>query len=89
MDGEAVRVGIGAMTTIEIAKDIKPSPAASVWVLACTTLRREFGDATFGSWIEQAKLLEDSNGGVVLVTPTGIAADWIRRNAWRRIAKGL
>ena len=87
MDGEAVRVGIGAMTTIEIAKDIKPPPAASVWVLACTTLRREFGDATFGSWIEQAKLLEDSNGGVVLVTPTGIAADWIRRNAWRRIAE--
>ncbi|HEY5412801.1 MAG TPA: chromosomal replication initiator protein DnaA [Caulobacteraceae bacterium] len=75
------------MTKIEIASDLKPSPAASVWVLACTTLRRELGEATFGSWVEQAKLLEDPNGGVVLVTPTGIAADWIRRNAWRRIVE--
>ena len=75
------------MTKIEIASDLKPSPVASVWVLACTTLRRELGEATFGSWVEQAKLLEDPNGGVVLVTPTGIAADWIRRNAWRRIVE--
>ena len=76
------------MTTIEIAGDMQPSqPAASVWIQACATLKREFGEATFGSWIGQAKLLEDSAGGVVLVTPTGIAADWIRRNAWRRIAE--
>ena len=75
------------MTTIEIASGMQPSPAASVWVQACVALRREFGEATFGSWIGQAKLLEDSSGGVVLVTPTGIAADWIRRNAWRRIAE--
>ena len=75
------------MTTIEIASDMQPTqPAASVWTQACTALRREFGEATFGSWIGQAKLLEDSTG-VVLVTPTGIAADWIRRNAWRRIAE--
>ena len=76
------------MTTIEIASDMQPSqPAASVWIQACATLKREFGEATFGSWIGQAKLLEDPAGGVVLVTPTGIAADWIRRNAWRRIAE--
>ena len=76
------------MTTIEIAKDTQPPPAASVWVQACAALKREFGEATFGSWIGQAKLLEDPNGGgLVLVTPTGIAADWIRRNAWRRIAE--
>ena len=75
------------MTTIEIASGMQPSPAASVWVQACVALRREFGEATFGSWIGQAKLLEDSSGAVVLVTPTGIAADWIRRNAWRRIAE--
>ncbi len=75
------------MTTIETASGMQPSPAASVWVQACVALKREFGEATFGSWIGQAKLLEDSSGGVVLVTPTGIAADWIRRNAWRRIAE--
>jgi chromosomal replication initiator protein len=75
------------MTTIEVVSDMQPAPAASVWVQACAALRHEFGEATFGSWIGQAKLLEDSNGALVLVTPTGIAADWIRRNAWRRIAE--
>ena len=75
------------MTTIEIAKDSPPPPAASVWLQACVALKREFGEATFGSWIGQAKLVEDGAGGLVLVTPTGIAADWIRRNAWRRIAE--
>ena len=74
------------MTKIEIASDIHPSPAASVWVQACAVLRRELGEATFASWVGQARLLED-NGAVVLVTPTGISADWIRRNAWRRIAE--
>jgi len=74
------------MTKIEIASDIHPAPAASVWVQDCAVLRRELGEATFGSWVGQARLLED-DGAVVLVTPTGIAADWIRRNAWRRIAE--
>ena len=73
------------MTKIEIASDIHPSPAATVWVQACAILKRELGEATFASWVGQARLLED-NGAVVLVTPTGISADWIRRNAWRRIA---
>ena len=54
---------------------------------ACATLKRELGDATFGSWVAQAALLEEPGGALVLVTPTGIAADWIRRNAWRRIAE--
>jgi chromosomal replication initiator protein len=72
------------MTKIEIAG---PSPAAPVWVKACATLKRELGEATFGSWVAQASLLEEPNGALVLVTPTGIAADWIRRNAWRRIAE--
>jgi chromosomal replication initiator protein len=76
------------MTTIEIVKDTQPPPAASVWTQACVALKRELGEATFGSWIGQARVLEDPNGGgLVLVTPTGIAADWIRRNAWRRISE--
>ncbi len=73
------------MTTIEIVGDMQSSPAASVWIRACVALKSEFGEATFGSWIGQAKLLEDSTGGVVLVTPTGIAADWIRRNALTKL----
>ncbi len=73
------------MTTI--AGDMQPSPAGIVWTKACATLRRELGEATFGSWVAQAALLEEPGGALVLVTPTGFAADWIRRNAWRRIAE--
>ena len=58
-----------------------------MWLKACATLRSELGEATFGSWVAQAALHEEPGGGLVLVTPTGIAADWIRRNAWRRISE--
>ncbi len=58
-----------------------------MWIKACDTLRSELGEATFGSWVAQAALFEDAAGVLVLVTPTGIAADWIRRHAWRRISE--
>ncbi len=58
-----------------------------VWVKACAALRGELGEDTFGSWLAQAVLREDAVGSLVLVTPTGIARDWIRRNAWRRITE--
>ncbi len=75
------------MTKIELAKDMRPQQPGQVWIQTCATLRREMGDATFGSWVAQASVLEEPGGGLVLVTPTGIAADWIRRNVWRRIAE--
>lgn len=58
-----------------------------VWSDTCAALRGELGDSTFGSWIAQAQLREAADGGLVVVTPTGIARDWIRRNAWRRIGE--
>ncbi len=61
--------------------------AGAAWVSACQTLKRELGDAAFGSWLGQASLRETRDGRLVLVTPTGMARDWIRRNAWRRIAE--
>ena len=45
------------------------------------------GDAAFGSWLAPAVLRDGAAGDVVLVTPTGIARDWIRRSAWRRISE--
>ncbi len=57
----------------------------TVWSQACATLRGELGEAAFGSWIAHAKLRCDRSGALVVVTPTGIARDWIRRNAWKRI----
>ena len=59
--------------------------AASVWSRVCASLRADLGDDTYGSWLGQASLREDSTGGLVVVTPTAIARDWIRRNAWRRL----
>ncbi|MBQ1543409.1 chromosomal replication initiator protein DnaA [Caulobacter sp. CCUG 60055] len=61
--------------------------AGAVWVKACSALKSELGDAAFGSWLAQASLREGHGGALVLVTPTGIARDWIRRNAWRRISE--
>jgi chromosomal replication initiator protein len=61
--------------------------AELVWAKACTALRGELGDDTFGSWLAQAAIREDAAGALVLVTPTAIARDWVRRNAWRRIAE--
>ena len=75
------------MTHKGLASDMQPSQPGSVWVKACATLKSELGEATFGSWVAQACLLEEPGGDLTLVTPTGIAADWIRRNAWRRIAE--
>ncbi len=63
------------------------APATVVWGKACLALRRELGEADFGSWLAQAALRESSEGALVLVTPTGVARDWIRRNAWRRISE--
>ena len=62
-------------------------PAMSVWSKVCVALKRELGDAAFGSWIAPAMLREAATGDVVVVTPTGIARDWIRRSAWRRIGE--
>jgi chromosomal replication initiator protein len=49
-------------------------------------LRNELGEGAFGSWVAQAAVRE-VDGALVLVTQTGIARDWIRRNAWRRISE--
>ena len=62
-------------------------PPANVWSKVCVALKRELGDAAFWSWIAPAMLREAATGDVVLVTSTGIARDWIRRSAWRRIGE--
>jgi chromosomal replication initiator protein len=44
------------------------------------------GESTYGSWLAQASVCE-ADGRTALVTPTGFARDWIRRNAWRRVSE--
>lgn len=62
------------------------APALAVWSKTCQVLKRELGDATFGSWLGQASLRESENE-VCVVAATGVARDWIRNNAWRRIGE--
>jgi len=58
----------------------------AVWGKTCQVLKRELGDATFGSWLGQAALREFGDE-VCVVAATGVARDWIRHNAWRRIGE--
>jgi chromosomal replication initiator protein len=62
------------------------APAAAVWTKTCQVLKHELGEAAFGSWLGQASLRE-AGDDVCLVAATGVARDWIRRNAWRRIGE--
>jgi chromosomal replication initiator protein len=82
---------VGAMATDHIDKMATDSDAASVatavWSSACAILKGELGDDKFGSWIAPARLKRSRGGALVVVTPTGLARDWIRRYAWRRIGE--
>jgi chromosomal replication initiator protein len=62
------------------------APAGVVWSKTCVVLKRELGEATFGSWLGQAALRETGDE-VCLVAATGVARDWIARHAWRRIGE--
>ncbi len=74
------------MTAAGLVGSTMATPPGVVWTKACAALKSELGEGAFGSWLAQAALRE-CDGGLVLVTQTGIARDWIRRNAWRRISE--
>ena len=69
-----------------VAGAMASAPAGAVWTKTCVVLKRELGEATFGSWLGQAALRE-SGDDLCLVAATGVARDWIRRHAWRRIGE--
>ena len=57
----------------------------ATWGKACAALKGELGDALYGSYIAPARLRHGRGGRLVVVTPTGFAADWVRRNCWPRV----
>ncbi|HEX4181571.1 MAG TPA: chromosomal replication initiator protein DnaA [Caulobacteraceae bacterium] len=67
--------------------DVSVGLVSVVWSRARAALKSEMSEDTFGSWLAPACVHEDVSGAVVLVTQTGIARDWIRRNAWRRVTE--
>ncbi|HEX5380150.1 MAG TPA: chromosomal replication initiator protein DnaA [Phenylobacterium sp.] len=74
------------MTSGGMAQIMVDGTTGAVWTKTCQVLKRELGDATFGSWLGQAALRERGED-VCLVAATGVARDWIRRHAWRRIGE--
>ncbi|PTT79895.1 chromosomal replication initiator protein DnaA, partial [Pseudomonas sp. HMWF010] len=82
-----IKSGVASQDFSAAIPAVACEPAGGVWHKACVALKRELGDASFGSWIAPASLRDGPSGEVVLVTPTGIARDWIRRSAWRRIGE--
>jgi chromosomal replication initiator protein len=75
------------MATNSLAGAASATPAGLIWAKVSQALRSELGEATYGSWLAQACLRMDAAGGLCLVTPTGIARDWIRRYALGRIGE--
>jgi len=86
-----MNVFVGAMAKGYNDKTASDGDAASVvtaaWSSACAILKGELGEDKFGSWIAPARLKRSRGGALVVVTPTGLARDWIRRHAWRRIGE--
>jgi chromosomal replication initiator protein len=74
------------MATGGVASSVAETRAVDVWSKTCSALKRELGEATFGSWLGQAALRERGEE-LCLVAATGVARDWIRRHAWRRIGE--
>lgn len=58
-----------------------------VWGKVCTTLRGEVGEEAYGSYLAQSRLRSRRDGALVVVTHTGFARDWLRRNAFRRLGE--
>jgi chromosomal replication initiator protein len=71
------------MTAVEKAS----APMDQVWNKVCSTLRGEVGEQAYGSYLAHASLRRSADGAPVLVTPTGYARDWVRRNAMRRLGE--
>lgn len=63
-----------------VASSVVETQASAVWSTTCAALKRELGEATFGSWLGQAALRERGEE-LCLVAATGVARDWIRRHA--------
>ncbi|WP_298159290.1 chromosomal replication initiator protein DnaA [Brevundimonas sp.] len=56
-----------------------------IWNEASLRLRAEIGDGPFSSYIAPSAVRMDGAGQLILVTPTGYARDWVRKNALRRL----
>lgn len=60
------------------------SAPEAVWAKVSSALRAELGDGAFNSYVAPSGVHSAVDGDVVLVTPTGYARDWFRRNALHR-----
>src|SRR3982074_1486929 len=70
------------MMSVGAAGAMASAPAGVVWTKTCQVLKRELGEATFGSWLGQASLRETGDD-VCLVAATGGAWGGVGRRGGR------
>jgi len=56
-----------------------------IWTEAAGRLRTEIGEGPFSSYIAPSAVRADGSGQLILVTPTRLCRDWVRKNALRRM----
>ena len=61
------------------------SDAAALWGEIRGSLRSEFGDAVFNSWLKPLSLSEVADGRVMITVPTRFMRDWVRAHYAERI----
>lgn len=76
---------MGLMANKMIAGQPRGAADGYIWGKACALLRVELGEASFQSYLAPAVIVASADGALSLVAHTGVARDWIRRNAWVRI----
>ena len=76
------RAGERTMGGLALANMTDPD---RIWNEASLRLRAEIGDGPFSSYIAPSAVRMDGAGQLILVTPTGYARDWVRKNALRRL----
>ncbi len=60
-------------------------PHFETWTRVRDRLRKEYGEATFNSWLKNIELEGVSNGHVIMTLPTKFLRDWVINNYANRI----
>jgi len=76
------KAGVRTMGGLAVANMTDPD---RIWTEASVRLRAEIGEGPFSSYIAPSAVRADGAGQLILVTPTGYARDWVRKNALRRL----
>ena len=52
----------------------------NVWEMACASLKKQIGQATYNSWIKPLEVISFENSILVVSAPTKFIRDWVENN---------